>query len=65
MKACEPSLLISILEMVNMEKKKKKQNMEDCTDKIAANYIQGSRPVSQDDKISQDINSERVLLFLF
>ena len=39
--------------------------MEDCTDKIAANYIQGSRPVSQDDKISQDINSERVLLFLF
>ena len=62
MKACELSLVISILEMVNMKKKK---NMEDCTDKIAANYIQGSLPVSQDDKISQDINSERVLLFLF
>ena len=62
MKACELSLVISILEMVNMKKKKK---MEDCTDKIAANYIQGSLPVSQDDKISQDINSERVLLFLF
>ena len=39
--------------------------MEDCTDKIAANYIQGSLPVSQNEKISEDLNSERVLLFLF
>lgn len=39
--------------------------MEDCTDKIAANYIQGFLPVSQYEKISEDLNSERVLFFLF
>lgn len=61
--ACEPSWLIS--HTWNVDMKKIAEHGEDCTDKIAVNYIHKDLyQCSKMRKFLEDLNSERVLLFL-